>query len=84
MSTTTREDIDRAVEGRTVAREFLANVRANGSAEALRTFAPPAPVATAHAGAMAYASAPMLSTPPSASTSEAVQGLLRLRARALR
>jgi long-chain acyl-CoA synthetase len=36
MSTTTREDIDRAVEGRTVAREFLANVRANGSAEALR------------------------------------------------
>jgi len=56
----------------------------SGSAEALRTFAPPAPVATAHAGAMAYASAPMLSTPPSASTSEAVQGLLRLRARALR
>jgi hypothetical protein len=57
---------------------------AGGSAEAMRTFAPPAPVATAHAGAMAYASAPMLSTPPSASASEAVQGLLRLRARALR
>jgi hypothetical protein len=44
----------------------------------------PAPVATAHAGAMAYGASPMLSSPPAASASEAVQGLLRLRARAFR
>lgn len=43
-----------------------------------------APSATAHAGALAYSALSSPANVPSASTSEAVQGLLRLRARAFR
>ena len=40
MSSPTASEIDQAIEGSTIARQFLANVQANGSSEALRWMLP--------------------------------------------
>jgi flagellar biogenesis protein FliO len=82
---------EQPTDGRTSQPDFSAQLAEllgqPGPSDALRTAALTTPAPTAHAGAMAYAAAPSLAPslgPSAAGASDAVQGLLRLRARALR